>query len=260
VSDDATSVILEIEKAKSIYLCLHNALLPCRTPGRGLIFIDILRLSFRSRYQLAMRTLTPPAASRIAIAADSALSQLLSLVLPHHTLFTLPSVWSHLKIIHNIKVSLALKKGGLGLRTWTSLRHITHFSSWAEAGPRILLLMTSLDFSLPASILHDIGDSVAAVMLRTALPCKIDSKILLPFGFLVRPSNALNYSICLLNNWMTTTQHLAPPYRMTLLSTPNSLDPACLTCAFPLTLQLFLEPIFTNVMNLFLRTPLLSIR
>ena len=49
------------------------------------------------------------------------------------------------------------------MRSWASLRHITHFSSWAEAGPRALMLMTRLNFSLPESIALDIGDSVSAL-------------------------------------------------------------------------------------------------
>ncbi len=116
-----------------------------------------------------MRTLTPPAASRVALAADSALLQLLSLVLPHHPPFTLPSLWSHLKTLHDIKLSLPLKKGGLGMRSWKSLRHITHFSSWAEAGPRALLLLTRLNFTLPNSIAVDIGNSVSALHHRVFL-------------------------------------------------------------------------------------------
>jgi hypothetical protein len=163
ISDDAQAIIEDIKKTKTFYLRLHNALLTCRTPGRGLIFMDILRLSFRSRYQWGMRTLTPPAASRVALAADSALSQLLSLALPHHPPFTLPSLWTHLKTLHTIKLALPLKQGGLGMRSWSTLRHITHFSSWAEAGPRALLLMTRLNFSLPDSIALDIGDSVSAL-------------------------------------------------------------------------------------------------
>ena len=169
-SDDALAIIEDINKTKTFYLRLYSALLTCRTPGRGLIFTDILRLSFRSRYQWAMRTLTPPAASRVALAADSALSQLLSLVLPHHPTFTLPALWKHLKTLHNIKLSLPLKQGGLGMRSWSSLRHITHFSSWAEAGPRALLLMTRLHFTLPASIARDIGDSVSILSPRLKNP------------------------------------------------------------------------------------------
>ncbi len=49
------------------------------------------------------------------------------------------------------------------MRSWSSLRHITHFSSWAEAGPRALILMTRLNFSLPASVALDIGGSVSAL-------------------------------------------------------------------------------------------------
>jgi hypothetical protein len=170
VSDDALAIIEDIKKTKIFYMRLHSALSTCRTPGRGLIFMDILRLSFRSRYQWAMRTLTPPAASRVALAADSALSQLLHLVLPHHPTFSLPTLWSHLKTMHNIKLSLPLKTGGLGMRSWASLRHITHFSSWAEAGPRALLLMTRLNFALPDSVSRDIGDSVSALSHRLKNP------------------------------------------------------------------------------------------
>ena len=169
-SDDALAIIEDIKKTKTFYLRLHSALSTCRTPGRGLIFTDILRLSFRSRYQWAMRTLTPPAASRVALAADSALSQLLSLVVPHHPPFTLPALWKHLNTLHSIKLSLPLKQGGLGMRSWSSLRHITHFSSWAEAGPRALLLMTRLNFTLPASVARDIGDSVSILSQRLTNP------------------------------------------------------------------------------------------
>ena len=170
VADDALAIIQDINKTKAYYLRLHNALLTCRTPGRGLIFMDILRLSFRSRYQWGMRTLTPPAASRVASAADSALLQLISLVLPHHPSFTLPTMWSHLKKLHTIKLALPLKQGGLGMRSWESLRHITHFSSWAEAGPRALLMMTHLNFTLPKSIALDIGDSVSALSVHLKNP------------------------------------------------------------------------------------------
>ena len=170
VSDDALAIIEDIKKTKNFYLRLYSALSTRRTPGRGLIFLDILRLSFRSRYQWGMRTLTPPAASRVALAADSTMLQLLSLIVPHHPPFTLPHIWSHLKTLHDIKLSLPLKRGGLGLRSWSSLRHITHFSSWVEAGPRALLLMTRLNFTLPASIARDIGDSVSSLSVRLKNP------------------------------------------------------------------------------------------
>ncbi len=171
VSDDALAIIEEINKTKTFYLRLHAALQTCRTPGRGLIFMDILRLSFRSRYQWGMRTLTPPAASRVALAADSAPLQLLSLVLPHHPSFTLPPLWTHLKTLHSIKLSLPLKQGGLGMRSWASLRHITHFSSWAEAGPRALLLMTRLDFTLPDSVTESgfTARGLGSVCVRVAI-------------------------------------------------------------------------------------------
>jgi hypothetical protein len=72
--------------------------------------------------------------------------------------------------MHNIKLPLPLKQGGLGMRSWASLRHITHFSSWAEAGPRALLLMTRLNFALPDSVSRDIGDSVSAFSHRLKNP------------------------------------------------------------------------------------------
>ena len=56
------------------------------------------------------------------------------------------------------------------MRSWKSLRHITHFSSWAEAGPRALLLMTRLNFTLPDSIAVDIGNSVSALHHRLKNP------------------------------------------------------------------------------------------
>jgi hypothetical protein len=170
VADDTLAIIKDIQTTVTFYTRLHNALQVCRTPGRGLIFTDILRLSFRSRYQWSMRTLTPPAASRVALAADSALSKLLYLVLPHHPPMVLPSAWHHLKTFHSIKLALPLKKGGLGMRSWDSLRHITHFSSWAEAGPRILLLTSRLSFTLPDAVTRDVGDSVAALCKRLINP------------------------------------------------------------------------------------------
>jgi hypothetical protein len=163
VATDTDNILADILKAKDFYLKLYSALQTRRVPGRGMIFADIIRLSFRSRWQWAMRTLTPPAAFRIATAADAALSQLLHLLLPHHPPLCLPPSWMHLKTLHQIKIALPLKRGGLGMRSWDSLRHVTHFSSWAEAGSRANLLMTRLNIPLPTNILRDIGDSVSTL-------------------------------------------------------------------------------------------------
>jgi hypothetical protein len=163
VADDTNKIIADITKAKAFYVKLYTALQTHRVPGRGFIFSDIIRLSFRSRWQWAMRTLTPPAASRVATAADAVLTHLLNLLLPHHPPPTLPPSWMHLKALHQIKLALPLKRGGLGLRSWQSLRHITHFSSWIEASSRATLMMTRLNLPFPPCIIRDIGDSVAVL-------------------------------------------------------------------------------------------------
>ena len=56
------------------------------------------------------------------------------------------------------------------MRTWTSLLHICHFASWAEAGPRVLLLLNLTRVNLPASIANAIGDSVSALKHRLDNP------------------------------------------------------------------------------------------
>jgi hypothetical protein len=75
-----------------------------------------------------------------------------------------------LRRIHQIKLALPLVKGGLGLRTWTSLLNVTHFSSWVEAGPRILALIAHVGSPLPPIISADIGTSVAALSARFDAP------------------------------------------------------------------------------------------
>jgi hypothetical protein len=163
VAIDTEKILADISNAKTFYLKLYSALQTHRIPGRGMIFYDIIRLSFRNRWQWAMRTLTPPAAFRVATAADAALSQLLHLLLPHHPSPCLPPSWMHLKTFHQTKLALPIKRGGLGMRSWISLRHITNFSSWIEAGSRANLLTKLLNIPFPHSILHDIGDSVTTL-------------------------------------------------------------------------------------------------
>ena len=123
--------------------------------------VNLLRVCFRSRYSWALRTLLPFSAGRVAVAADEALARLIALVLPRHNTPPLHQEWLHLKRMHAIKLALPVVKGGLALRSWTSLQHITHFSSWIESGPRILKLVAMLGLSLPLSISNDIGNSVA---------------------------------------------------------------------------------------------------
>jgi len=166
VAAHTQQILAQIKAAESLFSRLHAALYNCRTQGRGLIFMDILRLCFISRWQWHMRTLTPSAACRIALAADAALRRLLHLVLPHHPHFTLPPIWTHLHAIHAIKLARPLKKGGLGMRTWHSLLHICHFSSWAESGPRVLLFIDHMDIPLPLTIINDIGASVSSLKMR----------------------------------------------------------------------------------------------
>jgi hypothetical protein len=160
------SILTKIHEAEALFSRLHAALYNCKTQGRGLIFLDILRLCFISRWQWHMRTLTPSAACRVALAADSAAHRLVHLVLPHHPALELPPIWNHLHIMHTIKLSLPLKKGGLGMRAWHSLLHVCHFASWAEAGPRILLFLQHHNASLPTSIATAIGLSVSALKSR----------------------------------------------------------------------------------------------
>ncbi len=117
-----------------------------------------------------MRILTPHSAIPIAHAANDALKRLLHLGLPQHPLPPLPPEWAYLTRIHNIKLSLPLLQVGLGLRSWTSLREITHFSSWIESGPRVLRLFGLLELPLPPLILDAIGSSVAALSSRFDMP------------------------------------------------------------------------------------------
>ena len=108
----ATARILQISKLEVSFQRLHRALDFCQTPGRGLIFIDLLRLCFRSRFSWDMRIQTPSLACRIAIAADAATKRLLHLTLPRHPRPPLPPEWVHLERIHDIKLNLPLVKGG----------------------------------------------------------------------------------------------------------------------------------------------------
>lgn len=169
---DADAYVQKIASTEHTFERLHRALHLTETRGRGLIFLDLLRLCFRSRYSWALRTLLPTSAGRVAVAADAALMRLLNLILPRHNLPRLPDEWLHLNRIHEIKVSLPLVQGGIGLRSWHSLRHIVHFSSWIEAGPRILSFIGIIGRSLPPSISREIGESVAALSSRFEVPSR----------------------------------------------------------------------------------------
>ena len=169
-SGDVAAYNRKIAVGEASFERLFRALHLCKTRGRGLIFVDLLRLCFRSRFAWAMRTLPPLPACRVATAADDALSRLLDLAFPAHPLPPLPQEWQHLRRIHQIKLALPLVKGGLGLRTWTSLLNVTHFSSWVEAGPRILALIAHVGIPLPPIITADIGTSVAALSARFDAP------------------------------------------------------------------------------------------
>ena len=166
IASHTQTILANIQSSEALFSRLYTALYNCKTQGRGLIFLDILRLCFVSRWQWHMRTLTPSAACRVALAADTAAHRLVHLILPHHPTLSLPPIWNHLHHMHSIKLSLPLKKGGLGLRTWHSLIHVCHFASWAEAGPRILLFLQHHNISLPISIATDIGLSVSALKSR----------------------------------------------------------------------------------------------
>ncbi len=163
---DAELYCRKIADAETTFTRLHHALHISKTRGRCLIFVDLLRVCFRSRYSWALRTLTPILAGRVAVAADNALTRLLALSLPRHHIPPLPDEWLHLTRIHDIKLSLPLVKGGLGLRPWQSLTHIAHISSWIESGPRVLQLISLLQCALPLSISNDIGNDVAALAAR----------------------------------------------------------------------------------------------
>jgi hypothetical protein len=148
----------------------YTALLISVNRGRGLICIDLLRLCFRSRFAWDVRVLLPPSAILIANAADDTLKRLLHLALPQHPLPPLPFEWAYLTRIHNIKLNLPLAKGGLGLRSWTSLLEVAHFSSWVESAPRILQLFNLLHLPLPSTITDAIGSSVASLSSLFVMP------------------------------------------------------------------------------------------
>jgi hypothetical protein len=74
---DTTLRLHKITSSEASFQRLHRALDFCQTRGRGLIFIDLLRLCFRSRFSWDMRILPPPSACLIATAADAALRRLL---------------------------------------------------------------------------------------------------------------------------------------------------------------------------------------
>jgi hypothetical protein len=167
---DTALRLQKITASEASFQRLHRALDFCQTPGRGLIFIDLLRLCFRSRFSWDMRILSPPSACLIAKAADASLRRLLLLVLPRHPIPTLPPEWAHLERIHDIKLNLPLVKGGLGLRSWTSLLAAAHFSSWVESGPRLLQLFALLQLPIPPSVLTQIGDSVSSLSSCIDMP------------------------------------------------------------------------------------------
>ena len=167
---DVRARIEKIRNTEASFTRLHRALDQCQTRGRGLIFIDLLRLCFRSRFAWDVRVLPPPSAILIANAADSALQRLLHLALPRHPLPPLPAEWTYLMRLHEIKLNLPLVKGGLGVRSWASLVEVAHFSSWVESGSRVLHLFDLLRLSLPQSILDDIGSSVSFLSARFHMP------------------------------------------------------------------------------------------
>lgn len=167
---DMSARLQKITASETSFQRLYKALDFCQTPGRGLIFVDLLRLCFRSRFSWDMRTLPPHSACHIAKAADAALRTLLRLVLPRHPLPTLPREWTYLERIHDIKLNLPLVKGGLGLRSWCSLLEATHFSSWIESGPCLFQLFDSLRLDVHPSILVQIGDSVSYLSSRFTMP------------------------------------------------------------------------------------------
>ena len=167
--DDADR-LSRVTSSEESFQRLHRALDFCQTRGRGLIFLDLLRLCFRSRFAWDVRVLLPSSAILIANAADVALRRLLHLTLPSHPIPTLPAEWSYLTRVHEIKLNLPLVKGGLGLRSWTSLLEVTHFSSWVESAPRILQLFELLHLPLPTVITDSIGTSVASLSSRFAMP------------------------------------------------------------------------------------------
>jgi ribonuclease HI len=166
----ATTRILQISKLELSFQRLHRALDFCQTPGRGLIFIDLLRLCFRSRFSWDMRIQTPSLACRIAKAADAATKRLLHLTLPRHPRPPLPPEWVHLERIHEIKLNLPLVKGGLGLRSWRSLLEVSHFASWVESGISLFHFFEDLKLHIPHSILASIGDSVTVLSQRFDMP------------------------------------------------------------------------------------------
>jgi ribonuclease HI len=167
---DTDTRLRNVMSSEESFTRLHRALDFCQTRGRGLIFIDLLRLCFRSRFAWDVRVLHPPSAILIANAADDALKRLLCLALPRHPLPSLPPEWQYLCRIHDIKLNLPLVKGGLGLRSWTSLIDVAHFSSWVESAPRVLRMFELLQMQLPASITDAIGSSVASLSSRFAMP------------------------------------------------------------------------------------------
>jgi ribonuclease HI len=167
---DAAARLERVSSSEASFQRLHRALDFCQTRGRGLIFIDLLRLCFRSRFAWDVRVLPPPSAILIANAADAAIKRLLHLVMPQHPTPSLPTDWAYLNRIHDIKLNLPLVKGGLGLRSWTSLLDIAHFSSWVESAPRILRLFGLLQLPLPSTITDSIGLSVASLSSRFAMP------------------------------------------------------------------------------------------
>jgi ribonuclease HI len=167
---DIAARLLNVTTAEESFTRLHRALDFCQTKGRGLIFIDLLRLCFRSRFAWDVRVLQPPSAILIANAADDALKRLLRLALPRHPLPSLPPEWAYLYRIHDIEINLPLVKGGLGLRSWASLVDVAHFSAWVESAPRVLRLFQLLRMQLPPSITDSIGSSVASLSARFNMP------------------------------------------------------------------------------------------
>ncbi len=158
---DARIQVRKVQNAEVLFTRLHTALKQTDTKGRGIIFVDLLRLCFRSRFSWCMRTLTPAPAYTVAQAADEAMSRLFKLVLPFIPPTPLPHEWLHLHRMHAIKVALPVVRGGVGLRPWLSLLHVAHFSSWVEAGPRILKALEFLECDMPPECARHIGESVA---------------------------------------------------------------------------------------------------
>ena len=191
---DADVRLCKIISSEESFQRLHKALDFCQTPGRGLIFIDLLRLCFRSRFAWDVRVLLPPSAILIANAADVALKRLLHLSLPQHPMPPLP-LSGHISIASTTSMSIYLL---LKADSGYDLGLLLPTLPTSLPGPKARLESSSsfTSFSSPSPSPYPMQLGLALPLYRLALLCPIAT------GALVAKPHASKYNTSSQNRLM----------------------------------------------------------